>query len=263
MKKTDEFQWDSLQYAKTAGLQQTYGVRLLSSLPFKNNSIVLDAGCGAGNLTLELAKRIPDGHVIGIDLSDSMILKCKTDAECLGIKNVSFYVCGLSDLAYDKKFDIVYSNSVLHWIKDITDACKRMYAALCPGGKIGLQFPLLNTDHPLVSIADDTIRQLGLQRYYTGWDFPWYVPNNEEFKNVLVSSGFSDVAVTEETTHYKFDSYEMAFSFFRSVGLKLYSDALPDEKREVFENAYYANTQKTNNSKTGFAFQRLFAYAQR
>lgn len=263
MKNLNEFQWNSFQYLKTAGMQETYGVQLLSKIPLKDNSIVLDAGCGAGNLTFKIAKRILNGHVTGIDLSDSMILKCKADAERLNIKNVSFYVCGLNDITYEKKFNIIYSNSVLHWIKNVTDACKRMYTALCPGGRIGLQFPLLNTSHPLVSLANDTIRQLNLQSYYTDWEFPWYVSDKEEFKNMLISAGFVNVMVIEESTQYEFDSYEIAYSFFRSVGLTLYYDALPDDKRKNFEKAFYANILKASEKKAKFTFHRLFAYAQR
>lgn len=263
MKEAEKFQWDSFQYAKTAGMQETYGVQLLHELPFKYNSVVLDAGCGAGNLAVELAKRIPDGRVVGIDLSDAMIIKCKTDTERLGLKNITFSVRGLNDLTYEREFDIIYSNSVLHWLSDIVDACKRMFEALCPGGKIGLQFPILNINHPLVFLANETIRQLNLQRYYTEWEFPWYVPSKEEFKNVLISVGFENVSVMEKLTQYEFDSCDTAYCFFKSVGLTLYCDALPDNKRKTFEDSFYANIPKISGGKTGLTFQRLFAYAQR
>lgn len=263
MKKPDEFQWDSLQYTKTARLQESYGVQLLSKIPLQKNSVVLDAGCGAGNLTRKVAERIPNGYVVGIDLSDSMIQRCIADAERLGIPNVRFYVCGLNDLSCENEFDIIYSNSVLHWVRDVTDACKRIHTALRSGGRIGLQFPLLNINHPLVSLANDTILQLDLQKYYADWEFPWFVPKVEEFESMLRAAGFSDIALTQEKTSFEFDSCDTAYSFFKSVGLALYCDLLPSGKRTEFENVFYKNILEKSGPKALFSFQRLFAYARR
>jgi len=75
------FQWDAAQYKTTSNMQATYGHELLNIIRIKETDHVLDAGCGVGNLTLEIADKAKKGFVTGVDSSEAMIEKCIKNAE--------------------------------------------------------------------------------------------------------------------------------------------------------------------------------------
>jgi ubiquinone/menaquinone biosynthesis C-methylase UbiE len=49
---------------------------------------ILDIGCGPGTITVDLAKRVPDGHVTGVDYMPGPLVQATTFAETEGVTNV-------------------------------------------------------------------------------------------------------------------------------------------------------------------------------
>ncbi|MFC3963110.1 class I SAM-dependent methyltransferase [Nocardia jiangsuensis] len=74
---------------------------------------VLDAGCGAGALTLELASR---GHRgVGIDLSTAAIATARTAAARRGLSGVTFEVADITALTgFDRRFGTVVDSALFH-----------------------------------------------------------------------------------------------------------------------------------------------------
>jgi trans-aconitate methyltransferase len=205
----------------------------------------------------------PNGHVTAIDLSEAMIQKCKEDLNGTGLQNITFVVCGLNDIAYENEFDIIFSNSVLHWVIDIEDALLRMYIALRPGGQIAVQFPLLNKHHPLVMYADRVIDKMHLQQYYRGWTFPWYAPTEQSFRNTLAKVNFKKISIKKKITDFEFESANAVFDHFQSVGLKLYTDVLPGKQKEQFMDAVLQEIRNDSAGKMILHYERLFAHGEK
>lgn len=102
-------------------------------IPFFNqylsrNSKVLDVGCGDGYGTFKLHKL---GHaVIGIDISDEMIVKAKASAE-----NIPFLTADVSTIPMeDASFDAVMSINVLEWVEVPERALRELKRVLKPNG---------------------------------------------------------------------------------------------------------------------------------
>ena len=68
-----EFEFDGEKYKQASEQQKAWGRKLIAELQFEGGERILDLGCGDGVLTAELAKFVPDGSVLGIDASESMI----------------------------------------------------------------------------------------------------------------------------------------------------------------------------------------------
>src|SRR5580700_12006174 len=66
-------EWNSAAYHRLSGPQVSWGKKVLSRLQLRGDEVVLDAGCGTGRLTAELLEALPNGRVVGIDLSQNML----------------------------------------------------------------------------------------------------------------------------------------------------------------------------------------------
>jgi ubiquinone/menaquinone biosynthesis C-methylase UbiE len=73
------FDFDGEKYKDASTHQKTWGQKLISELGLRGNERILDLGCGDGTLTAQLAEYVPDGFVLGIDASESMIETAQKD----------------------------------------------------------------------------------------------------------------------------------------------------------------------------------------
>ncbi|CZR59542.1 probable ubiE/COQ5 methyltransferase [Phialocephala subalpina] len=72
---------------------------------------LLDAGCGPGTITVDLARFLPEGHVIGVEYSAEPLSQARTFAEQQGVKNVEFRVEDIHELPFeDGTFDVVHAH---------------------------------------------------------------------------------------------------------------------------------------------------------
>ena len=65
--------WDATTYHRVSAPQLEWAGKVLERLPLRGDETVLDAGCGSGRVTEQLADRLPRGRVIALDASPSMI----------------------------------------------------------------------------------------------------------------------------------------------------------------------------------------------
>jgi SAM-dependent methyltransferase len=107
--------WDAVAYDANRGHHRAYDAAFLATLPLGPGDGLLDIGCGSGELTTTVAGLVPDGHVVGLDGSGSMIAAASAQA----LDNQSF-VLGpaqrLGELLAGARFDGVYSRAALHWV---------------------------------------------------------------------------------------------------------------------------------------------------
>lgn len=102
----------------------------------REGDTVLDLGSGAGNDAF-VARSITGvgGRVIGIDFTDKMISKARTNAEKLGYNNVEFRQGDIEQLPVnDNIVDVVVSNCVLNLVPDKHQAFAETFRVLKPGG---------------------------------------------------------------------------------------------------------------------------------
>jgi arsenite methyltransferase len=99
---------------------------------------VVDVGCGAGIDSLIAAKKVgPDGRVIGVDMSPSMLKKARFAAHEAELNNVEFRVGYAESLPIDECWaDVVISNGVLNLMPDKDTALQEMSRVLKPGGRL-------------------------------------------------------------------------------------------------------------------------------
>ncbi|KAI1343413.1 methyltransferase-UbiE family protein [Xylariaceae sp. FL0016] len=103
-----------------SAMVDSYSVRTAAThasyiLPrIKPDMKILDVGCGPGTITVDLASRVPEGSVTGLDAGEMAIEKAKGTARERGIANVTFVLGDAFNLPFeDNTFDLVHCHQVL------------------------------------------------------------------------------------------------------------------------------------------------------
>ncbi len=109
-------EWNAPAYDRISALQEAMAAEVLSLLDLKGAEHVLDLGCGNGKVTAEIAARVPQGSVLGVDASREMIDFASEHFATATHPNVRFAVHDIRRLTYREEFDLVVSFNALHWI---------------------------------------------------------------------------------------------------------------------------------------------------
>ncbi len=113
-----------------------FGLLAMDRISVKPGERVLDVGCGCGDATFELARRVgATGEITGIDLSSIMLARARESAEDLGLTYVRFINADAQTYAFQRRsFDLFYSRFGIMFFTDPQAAFGNLFRALCPGG---------------------------------------------------------------------------------------------------------------------------------
>jgi ubiquinone/menaquinone biosynthesis C-methylase UbiE len=98
---------------------------------------VLDIGCGAGWLSRRLARLVPEGRVVGMDISDEMVRRARrAAADC---DNVLFVAGGVEAIPWEANFfsHAISVESAYYW-PDPAAGLKELFRVLHEGGSAWL-----------------------------------------------------------------------------------------------------------------------------
>jgi SAM-dependent methyltransferase len=114
------------------------GLAAMERLAPASGEQVLDVGCGCGDTSLELARRVgPEGGVLGLDISAPMLEVARGRAEAAGARNLAFHEADAQTAALPGGRDAVFSRFGVMFFADPTAAFANLRSALRPGGRLG------------------------------------------------------------------------------------------------------------------------------
>ena len=101
----------------------------------------MDAGCGPGVFSFEIAQRLWSSKITGIDIDRDQLKINEEIAQKMGIINCTFEYQDICKMEINNRFDLILSVDNLEHIENDIDALKRFYNALIPGGEIIIHVP--------------------------------------------------------------------------------------------------------------------------
>lgn len=173
--------WDAPEYQQSHSYIWQYGSDLLGLLDPQPRERILDLGCGTGHLTAEIAK---SGAVaMGVDSSADMVRIAGKN-----FPHIDFIQADARSMSFDQPFDAVFSNAVLHWIKEAEEALDSIADCLKPGGRIVAEMGGKGNIEGVVSaLRRGLSATLGHPRNEVD---PWRFPTIGEYSRLLEARGF-------------------------------------------------------------------------
>lgn len=118
-------------------------IRLRRVLPATAGSYeaILDAGCGSGVFSFELAKQHPEARVVGVELEPVLVARANEIARRAQLSNCSFREGDVTKLDFEDEFDLVVSVDNFEHVEDDVEAMRTLLHALRPGGRLVVHVP--------------------------------------------------------------------------------------------------------------------------
>ena len=157
----------------------------------KLGETVLDLGSGAGFDAFLAANKVgKTGKVIGVDMTDEMLIKARVNAGLGNYTNIEFRKGDIEKLPIDDKtIDVIISNCVINLAPNKNKVFKEAYRVLKPGGRLmvsdivlakPLPEKLKNDKELLVGCISGAILK-------------------QDYLNLLNKVGFTDITILKET----------------------------------------------------------------
>jgi trans-aconitate 2-methyltransferase len=223
-------EWDAETYDAVSDPQFEWGIEVLERLELRGDEIAVDAGCGSGRVTAELAKRLPRGRVIAVDGSEAMVEKAK---ERLG-EDADYRVTDLVELELEEPVDLVFSTATFHWIGDHDRLFRQLRAVLKPGGRLvaqcGGQGNVAAHGRAIAAVAADPEYASHLTEARGLWNFA----SPEETESRLRDASFAEARCWLQDKPVQ---PQQPLAFLSTVTLGPILDQLPEEKRRPFAEA--------------------------
>lgn len=102
---------------------------------------VLDLGCGRGSISIDLARLVPNGSVLGVDVNPTLIEGATSQAVERKVNNIEFQVMDANDLSSlpSGSFDVIHENQVLLHLQHKIPILRELYRILKPGGILSMR----------------------------------------------------------------------------------------------------------------------------
>ena len=251
--------WDPTTYLEFADERSRPFIDLLSRVKVADPRVVVDLGCGPGQLTASLVTRWPEAHILGLDSSPEMIRQAAKWAA----PRLSFKLLDLRDWQPETPVDVIISNATLQWVSQHRELLPTLISALNPEGWLAFQVPG-NFDEP----SHRLLRQLAAD--------PRYAPELTEVdwpSSADAAAYLDDLAELRcsvdgwETTYlHVLSGPNPVFRWISGTGARPVLQALTNDHRAQFIAEYQELLNEAYPARpygTVLPFRRIFIVARR
>jgi SAM-dependent methyltransferase len=168
----------------------------LRAAAFQTGDHVLDIGCGAGETSVEIARRVaPNGSVVGVDLSPQLLDVARDRARDAGV-NAEFVEADAGAAHFGKPFDAAFSRFGVMFFEAPSAAFAHIRKAMQPRGRLAFTCWRPMAENPWASIPIATIEPMlkaPLPRPDPDAPGPYGLADPAKIERVLGEAGWRDV----------------------------------------------------------------------
>ena len=233
---TEVYNIMSDDYTKLDGYNADADLGLGCGLPtefalIKKGDVVVDLGSGAGNdCFIARAVTGETGKIIGIDFTEAMIEKARTNAEKLGFNNVEFRYGDIEKMPITANVaDVVVSNCVLNLVPNKSNVFKEIFRVLKPGGHFSI------SDVVLVGELPEKLQHVA--EMYAGCISG--AIQKTDYMGLITTTGFKEITIQKEKAIIIPDDILSSYlspeeiTKFKESGLGIYSVTVFAKKPEA------------------------------
>ena len=216
---------------------------------------VVDLGCGTGEPTQQLHRKLNARSTLGLDSSPEML----RESSAFEGSGLSFERGDLEQFEDRGAYDLVFSNAALQWVPDHEAVLARLAASLRPRGQLAIQVPA-NQDHPSHVLAREVGRGFPV--------FPHHVPDvlaPERYAELRCRLGFSKVHVRLQVYMHQLERRDDVVEWVKGTLLTAWKRSLTPLDYEVFLRLYRHRLLEslTDESPYFYSFKRLLSWGRR
>lgn len=235
MSTPESREWNSAAYDRISTPQFSWGKRVLERVALRGDELILDAGCGTGKLTAEILSQLPQGRVIGLDLSRNMITTARENLASRFPSQIFFLAADLQCLPFNSVFGGIFSTAAFHWVPDHDLLFRNLYQALRPGGWLVAQAGGLGNLDRLLNRVEKLSQHPKYAAHLRHYQYPWVYPDPNTEAERLRNAGFEDIEAGLEPAPTRFASASDFTEFVSNVILHRLLPYLPaPEARKAF-----------------------------
>lgn len=253
-------QWDPVQYLAFGDLRLRPALELMNQITLPAPAMVVDLGCGAGNVTRLLRAKWPEARLTGIDGSEEMLQKAR-----LELAGVEFLQADIANWQPERPVDVIFTNAALQWLDGHDRLLPELVAKLAPGGQIAIQMP---------RNYGEASHQAMIETVEAG---PWAARLRPliRARPVRLPAAYYElmqphcrrVDIWETVYLQQLEGQNAVTEWTKGSALRPFLNALEGAEREAFEAAYSERVNAAyppaSDGRTLFPFRRLFIVAER
>lgn len=231
---------------------------LLKMVKVKKQMDVIDLGCGTGEITRKLADALPGSHVLGIDTSAEMLKYSEKYTD----ERVRFERTSIEDaLNFGQQWDLIFSNSALHWVPDHNVLFQQLISCLKPDGQLVVQMPNQNQN-----IANRLLKDLAekepFRAIFHNLNNNSPVLATESYAELLSDHNCKEMTVMEKIYPLVFPDTNAVLDWVSGAALLPYLEKLNEDTKQVFIDEFKRSLElKFTNSPVFYPFKRIIIEA--
>jgi trans-aconitate 2-methyltransferase len=256
--------WNPEQYERFQEQRSLPFFDLLSLVRPRARMRVLDLGCGTGELTAHLHRHLKAQETLGIDSSESMLLKSKAHAG----EGLRFGKAEILHFAKERgeegPWDLIFSNAALHWVPEQEELLALLTRALAPEGQLAVQVPA-NHDHPGHTLAAQLAGESPFKEALQGYQRCSPVLPPEEYARILDRLAYPEQHVRLVAYAHRLGSREEVVEWMKGTLLTDYERRLTPELFSLFLGRYRTRLLSVlaDTRPHFFPFKRILLWAGR
>lgn len=232
-----ELKWDAKLYQENSDLQYELALMAIEKLNPEKNYKILDIGCGNAVSTIELAKHVPEGEIVAIEISPDMYSQALQNIKGSNITNINVINSDAFEINYENEFDAVFSNSAIHWIYNLEKMYNKIYKALKAGGKMIIQ-TALKENNPLIDAAYILRDEPEFKKYFKALRLPWRFLSKVETQTVLKNNRFENIVMEPYVYKIEYKNLKRLVDFCKSAALIPFLSVMPEDQHGQLINKF-------------------------